>query len=664
MEHSQMKVKSSIKVKLLSFILPILIVLILGLIVISYFRSKAIIEEEAAVLLSTSGNNQSKQIESWLSDNLAHFTAAKAALEGVSGDSGAFQEVLDSYYSYNSNFPEGLYVGTVAGDFYKATDSSLDFGSDITGAPWFEEGLAHVNMTYGKPHASPEGDLVISATGILMDGSDVMKVLAADVSIDRINIIVNSLIEMESAESLLLNRREGTILAHWNSDIVSDNISAHTDNEVFAEVASALSDQKYGFSQTDDYMVYLQAISGTEWALASYVPIDVILADLTVLRNFMVIVAIISIILISVIIERLVHRMIKPVKNLTKTIVTMSNGDFTVDVDVKGNDEISVMSDSVKYFIGVMRDMIGELTEIAQVLREKARNSNDISSDLFNTSNTQAESMGNLNQTVEELARSVNEIAESAQSLSQFVSNTTEKGSEVTEMMTETVTISEQGQQDMEQVKVAMDSIREAIHELKGAVDQVGKASDEITDIVSLIGSIAEETNLLALNASIEAARAGDAGKGFAVVALEIGKLAGTSAEAVKNISKLTSDVQRLVTDAVKQADDSGVRINNSSEQISQAAVTFDTIFAAIGRTNNIVGEMIKAIAHVDEVATNVAAISEEQAASSEEILSTSEMMLLQSTTIADSSKNMADDAQSLTDTASELAHQVDLFQV
>ncbi len=183
------------------------------------------------------------------------------------------------------------------------------------------------------------------------------------------------------------------------------------------------------------------------------------------------------------------------------------------------------------------------------------------------------------------------------------VADTREDGVKVDDKVRETVKVSQKGKADMQNVSQAMRDINNVVVKLQHAIDKVGKASEEIMDITGVIGSIAEETNLLSLNASIEAARAGEAGRGFAVVATEIGHLAQTSTESVKNIDRLISEINILVKDAVGQAADSVENISKSSNLVGNALITFDSIFQNIDTVNNLVQQMLEKVEKVDEVA-------------------------------------------------------------
>jgi len=663
MNKKELKYKVSIKAKLLGIIIPMMAIIVALLIIISYNKSKTIITKSANDLLETSTKKQVDQIESWLNENLAAFKSVKASVEGTALDGKELQNLLDQYYGYNSNYPEGLYIADESGKILKAEKSNKS-DKNILDAVWYNEGLSRINMAFGSAYKNEEGKNTVSASAILNDKSGITKVLSVDLYLDKVSIIVNSLIEMDNAEAFLVDNNDKTILAHRDSALISTKLDANNADTFFKDVAVKLENGEYGSCELDNNMVVFKEVEGTNWILVSYVPTKSIFAELTQLRTFMIAIGVISIIILIVLVERVVQVVVKPIKKLTNTIVSMTNGDFTVDVEVKGNDEISIMLKSVKEFIVVMRNMINNISIVSNKMNEQADGSIIISKELYDSSKLQSEAMHNLNITVDQLSSSVSEIAESTTTLANVVSNTRDDSINVNQKMKETINISEKGREDMEKVNVAMENIRDSISTLQEAINNVGKSSAEITNIVSVIGSIAEETNLLSLNASIEAARAGEAGRGFAVVASEIGKLAKTSSESVQNISALTSKINKLVSDTVKQSYESANYINESSYLIGGTVDTFDSIFDMINVTNNLIQDMIKKVGHLDDVATTVAAISEEQAASSQEILATSELMVTQSNNITQNSEKVANDAEQLSSTSDELGKQVQMFKI
>lgn len=653
----------SIKAKLLGIIIPVVIAIILILVFTAYHVSSGIIESYSKNLLESSVNNQASKIEAWLEENLASMQMAKTMIEKLHPDETQLQTILDASCGYSENYPDGLFLADANGSFLKGTDSKKQEPNPKE-SMWYQEGMTRVNMAVGSAHQNPDGTNVVSASGLLNDGLDTVRVIAADMTLDRISVIVNSFIEMHDAEAFLVDKDSSVILASRDSDLISKTLGADGQSAFYKDVEKKVSGKSYDFCTLDGNMTVFKEVNGTNWLLVSYVPTRVVLADLVGLRNLMIIFSIISILVLCVLIERVTHVVIRPVKEMTRVITSMASGDFTVSMKVKGNDEIAVMGRSVEHFIASMKEMIRQMGHVSDRLEKQAGSSKNVSGEMNSAANIQSQSMTELNATVDQLSVSVNEIAQNATQLAGVVADTKEDSDKVEDKMRTTVEVSEKGKADMESVGNALHNIEISIHNLEEAVDKVGTASGEIVDIIKLIGDIAEETNLLSLNASIEAARAGEAGRGFAVVASQIGVLAKNSADSVAHITSLINEINGLVDDAVKQAGSSASDIESSADLIHTAVDTFDQIFQNIQETSHLIEGVVEKINQVDQVATNVAAISEEQAASSDEILATSESMLQQAKSISKNSEQVEEEAGNLAESADQLADQVKQFQI
>lgn len=653
----------SIKAKLLGIIIPVVIAIILILVFTAYHVSSGIIESYSKNLLESSVNSQASKIEAWLEENLASMQMAKTMIEKLHPDEAQLQTILDASCGYSENYPDGLFLADANGSFLKGTDSKKQEPNPKE-SMWYQEGMTRVNMAVGSAHQNPDGTNVVSASGLLNDGSDTVRVIAADMTLDRISVIVNSFIEMHDAEAFLVDKDSSVILASRDSDLISKTLGADGQSAFYKDVEKKVSGKSYDFCTLDGNMTVFKEVNGTNWLLVSYVPTNVVLADLVGLRNLMIIFSIISILVLCVLIERVTHVVIRPVKEMTRVITSMASGDFTVSMKVKGNDEIAVMGRSVEHFIASMKEMIRQMGHVSDRLEKQAGSSKNVSGEMNSAANIQSQSMTELNATVDQLSVSVNEIAQNATQLAGVVADTKEDSDKVEDKMRTTVEVSEKGKADMESVGNALHNIEISIHNLEEAVDKVGTASGEIVDIIKLIGDIAEETNLLSLNASIEAARAGEAGRGFAVVASQIGVLAKNSADSVAHITSLINEINGLVDDAVKQGRSSASDIESSADLIHTAVDTFDQIFQNIQETSHLIEGVVEKINQVDQVATNVAAISEEQAASSDEILATSESMLQQAKSISKNSEQVEEEAGNLAESADQLADQVKQFQI
>lgn len=659
---------TSIKTKILAAVSALVLILVLILIIVSYTISKNIITDQSMQLLELSTKNQASQIEAWMSENLNVFNTFKQDIETMDYTEAQLQSLLDSYYGRSSDYPDGFYIADTSGKVMQAAGVDYKKTADASSA-WYNEALTRVNMAFGDVHVNEAGTDVVSAGAILRDSKKAggnakaknTRLLVVDVPIAHIQVIVNSFISIDDAQAILVDKESLSVLSK-SDDTLSGKLSDSTG--FLGTIGDRISQQNYTSMTLNGNIVDFREISGTNWVLVSYVPETTIFAELATLRTTMIVVAVVVLVILLVLMERMVHFMIKPIRSLTDSIVTMASGDFTVDIKTKGNDEITLMGHSMKDFTVAMRSMINDISNVSETLKGQAESSTSVSGGLYEASLKQSKNIDELNGTVDQLSASVQEIAESATALALVVSDTRDSSNNAEDKMNVTVEVAEAGKNDMQKVGEAMGLIEQSINGLQESIDKVGAASQEINKIVGMIGEIADETNLLALNASIEAARAGDAGKGFAVVATEIGSLATNSNQSVQKIQTLINEVTSLVGETVDKAKGSVDEINTSSRLVHQAVATFDTIYDNIVDANRVVNDMAANMLKVADVSTNVASITEEQAASAELISRNAGNIASESKNITDDSEKVAETARKLADTSEKLMTQINSFRV
>lgn len=651
------------KAKILGIILPFTILLIVILIVQAYRVSSTNLMDSSMKLLVTSAKDQSHQIEGWLNRKLEEVNTVKFDIEhsGALKNDKLLQEKLDYYSGLDSKFIGGFCVADVSGNIMKAADSSIT-DTNASNQIWFKEGLTRVKPAFTQAYADASGNGLISASAMFND-ADKIRVLSTSLSLDSINIIVNSSVSMPGAESLLIDKTDGGILVARDASLLGTTLSSAS-SSFLKKVAEKIETGNYSLSELDKNVTVIREIAGTNWILVSYIDKAKITAAADQLRNILIIFSLIGLCALCAVIFATVNVLVKPLVLLSQQIKAMSEGDFTIHIEPKGYDEIGQIERSVKGFVISMREMIADINDITKDLKTQADMSSTVSEQMQSSSEVQAESMSALSDTVEQFSVSVNEIAENAFNLRGVVSDTYDDSDRAREQIQKTVKISQRGRTDMQNINVAITNIKESIGALVEAINKVGHASKEITGITALIGNISEETAMLSLNASIEAARAGESGRGFAIVATEISKLANTTAEAVENISKLIDEVDGLIKDTVSQVDVSVENINESGEKINVASKTFDDIYNYIQDVENVIDRIVGEIRTVNNVALDVSAISQEQAASTTLVSDTAEGMVKQAHMLAEQSANIATGAKKLTQTSEALSNQVGKFQI
>jgi twitching motility protein PilJ len=263
---------------------------------------------------------------------------------------------------------------------------------------------------------------------------------------------------------------------------------------------------------------------------------------------------------------------------LMNELQEVADGNLTVEATVS-EDITGAIADSVNYTVEELRGLVSRINETAEQVNSASTQAREITTSLLTASEQQSREIKDTGQKVLIMASQINEASRSA--------------SESARVARASLDAAERGQRAVYNQIAGMNEIREQIQETSKRIKRLGESSQEIGEIVELISDITEQTNVLALNAAIQAASAGEAGRGFSVVAEEVQRLADRSAEAAKQIGALVRTIQTDTQDAVTAMEKSTQGVVEGTK-LSDAA---GTSLAEIGRVTRQVADLIERVA-------------------------------------------------------------------
>ena len=645
MKHAKDKARFGVKAKLMSFILPVVAIAFLILSMVAFFVSRASIREKTESLMDAEGTASVNQIAGWQSDNLTTLDTALDSMVYLKMDDEEILNYEAQFLGTYEDFPNGVYLSYDDGKVLDA--SGWEPEGKATETTWYQEGLGHDKFAFGDPYVDAlTGSYIVTASRYVEKLNGKGAVAAADVSLDILSEVVSGMEVAGDGDAFIMDAASGIVLAHKDADLVGKKAEECGDTlyeEIFTDISAGNVTKNIYTSNQGTYMVNIQNINGTNWYLVARGLEKNIFADIIRLQMILTVVGVATLLVIGIVMVAVIRRITNPIQKLTGTIVAVTEGDFTTDIEVKGSDEVTVMAGNMKEFLAGMRQILSSIITISNKIDDQAKASNQVSSDLHDSAVGQAEN---------------------ATTLAQVVADTNEAGSEALQNIENTISEASEGKNGMTSVTKSMDDVKGSMQVLGKSIGDVGAAAVKINEITGTIRGIADETNLLALNASIEAARAGEAGKGFAVVATQIKNLAENSGEAADEISSLIDSVTSLIEETVNQSGRSTEQINESAAAVFAAAEQFNNIYESIEQTNRIVQGMIEKVHEVNDVASNMAAITEEQSASAEEIEATAVSIQELADIVSENSADVQKDSKEMESTAETLKEHISRFTI
>ncbi len=566
--------------------------------------------------------------------------------------------------------PEQMYMGPYwykdggsVVETYEYSNAEYDYFSQeyYTDTKSMPAGSATITDPYYDPSS---GVVMASCSAPIYSGSTYLGCVTCDIVLDTMVDIVSSIQVGENGTAMLLTSG-GVYIYTLDNQKVQDGANILEDeNTSLAAAGNTILANEGGlvtFSEgSEDYNLYYTTIPGVNWRLMIRMPQSEINAPVKKLTALLIIMGVVATGLCSIVIALIANGLSKTMNKVKAFAMNLAKGDFTVDkIEAKGKDEIGMMSGSLNEMYENNRDVISRITTGSSNVNDSSLKMNQVATELSMKFGHIHDNMGKVNDAMmsagaatEEVSASVNEVNESVQYLAEETSKTSE---EVKEIQKRAAEVEESSRQAYDHAIAIVEKYGD---ELKEANERA-QIVTEIGDMANSIADIADQINLLSLNASIEAARAGEHGRGFAVVASEINKLATDTGDAVERIKVTIEGVQsafqsmsgganqllEFVQETVAPDYDNFVNIG---VQYGHDATAFKNLADSIG---GMVETITESMEQVNAAVANIAESAQDTAANSADITETVDEVSIMVTDVegmATEQKDVAADLSSI----------------
>lgn len=538
---------------------------------------------------------------------------------------------------------------------------------DVTYRDWYQESVGReringVKARFDKPYIDDvTGHTVVTLTQEVVFDGKVYGVLGIDIDFASFEAYVQE-IKLLNSGYVMITDDNGLILSDHRlsnitkesaveeTDDITGNIKPETKKTVSTEVFNKLKEDTIYTYRRDGETQHTKLVNEpiTGWKILGVIDDSENNSNMLKLRGMFWMTSLLAILIAVLISTAFTNYILKSVARIGNALKEVAKGNLKIQLESKMNNEVGELEKDFNQMVVQVGKLVRDVSEQTDIMVKAGAMIGQLTEETTKYTQDVVEAITEVASGAAEQALNTQDATSKVGTLSECINSSEEIISEIEVMRTETNQLSEEGLEAVESLIRKADMTKQNSMLSKEVFDEMADSIQNINYISNAIAEITTQTNLLSLNASIEAARAGDAGKGFAVVADEIRQLAEQSKISTDQIKSIVSQIAEKSDVAGEKLLESNRMIDEQNEAIMQTRQVFHKISDAITMLSTHINQMMTSTKEMNQMKESVseningiATISEEYAASTQEVTAASEQVMATMNTIADQTKEL-----------------------